>query len=65
MTTKDIATAFADLCKAGKLDEAGHRFWSDDIVSIEAMKGSMARVEGRAAVDAKGAGGMRTTRCMR
>jgi len=55
MTTKDIATAFADLCKAGNLDEAGHRFWSDDIVSIEAMEGPMARVEGRAAVDAKSA----------
>jgi len=55
MTTKDIAIAFADLCKAGKLDEAGHRFWSDDIVSIEAMEGPMARVEGRAAVDAKSA----------
>ena len=55
MNTQEIATAFADLCKAGKFEEAGQQYWSDDIVSCEPMTGDMARLEGRAAVDAKGA----------
>jgi ketosteroid isomerase-like protein len=54
MTTREIAEAFAALCKEGKHEEAGARFWSDDIVSIEAMEGPMARLEGRAAVQGKG-----------
>ena len=33
MTTNEIAAAFTDLCKAGKFEEAGKHFWSDDIVS--------------------------------
>lgn len=53
-TTRDVATAFAELCKANQHDEAGARFWSDDIVSIEAMEGPMQVCRGRAAVNAKG-----------
>lgn len=55
MTTQELAAAFADLCKKGEFDQAGKRFWSDDIVSCEPMPGDMARLQGRAAVDAKGA----------
>ena len=55
MTTQDIATAFTDLCKAGEFDEAGKRFWSDDVVSLEPMEGEMAKLKGRAAVEGKGA----------
>jgi hypothetical protein len=55
MDTQQIATAFTDLCKKGEFDEAGKRFWSDAVVSLEAMAGDMARVEGRAGVEAKGA----------
>ncbi len=55
MTTQEIATEFANLCKAGKFEEAGQQYWSDDIVSCEPMPGDMARLQGRAAVDAKGA----------
>ena len=55
MTTQELATAFAALCKAGKFDEAGKQYWSDDIVSREPMEGDMAMLKGRAAVDAKGA----------
>lgn len=55
MTPTEIAIAFTDLCKKGELDEAGKQFWSDDVVSIEAMEGDMARVQGRAALEAKGA----------
>jgi len=54
MTTREIADAFATLCREGRFEEAGERFWSDQIVSIEAMPGEMQRVAGRAAVVAKG-----------
>ncbi|MFC7473876.1 SnoaL-like domain-containing protein [Dankookia sp. GCM10030260] len=54
MTTQEIAEAFAALCKAGKFEEAGERFWSDDVVSIEPMAGEMAVLRGKAAVRGKG-----------
>jgi ketosteroid isomerase-like protein len=54
MTTREIAEAFGALCKAGQHEEAGARFWSDDIVSREAMEGDMAELRGRAAVKGKG-----------
>ena len=53
MSTKDIATAFTDLLKAGDHEGAAAKFNAPDIVSIEAMEGPMARVEGTAAVKAK------------
>ena len=55
MTPAEIATAFTNLCKQGEFEEAGKRFWADNVVSCEAMEGDMARVQGRAAVEAKGA----------
>ncbi len=55
MTTQELAQAFATMLKAGKFEEAGHAYWSDDIVSMEPMEGDMAVLKGRAAVDAKGA----------
>lgn len=55
MTTQELAVAFTDLCKKGEFDAAGKKYWSDDIVSCEPMPGDMARIQGRAAVDAKGA----------
>lgn len=55
MTPNEIAAAFTDLCKKGEFEAAGKQFWSDDVVSCEAMPGDMARVQGRAAVEAKGA----------
>ena len=55
MSTQEIANAFTALCSAGKFEEAGHAHWSNDVVSIEAMDGPMAKVTGRAAVEAKGA----------
>lgn len=54
MTVREVAEAFAALCKAGRHEEAGERFWSDDIVSREAMEGPMAELRGRAAVKGKG-----------
>ena len=55
MSTQAIAVAFTQLCAKGEFDQAGAQFWADDIVSIEAMAGDMARSSGRAAVLAKGA----------
>ena len=37
MSISEIAADFAALCKAGKFDEAGEKYWSPDIVSIEAF----------------------------
>lgn len=54
MSTQDIANAFTQLCREGKFDEAGQRFWSDQVASLEPMGGEMAAVKGRAAVVAKG-----------
>jgi len=36
MTVKAIADDFAAMCKAGGFDQAGHKYWSDDVVSVEA-----------------------------
>jgi hypothetical protein len=54
MTVRDVAEGFAALCKAGRHEEAGDRYWSDDIVSREAMEGPMAEMRGRAALKGKG-----------
>jgi hypothetical protein len=54
MSIQDIAADLTALCKAGKFDEAGEKYWADDVVSIEAMPGDMARIAGKAAVRGKG-----------
>mgnify|MGYP000107536877 CR=1 FL=1 len=54
MTTKEVAAAFAALCKAGDHEGAAAQFNAPDIVSLEDFAGPMARVEGAAAVQAKG-----------
>jgi hypothetical protein len=54
MNTQEVAKEFIDLCSTGKMEEAGRKFWSDDVVSIEAMPGDMARLQGRKAVEGKG-----------
>lgn len=52
MNTRELATAFTDMLKAGNLEDAV-QFNSPDIVSIEAMEGPMAEVRGTDAVKAK------------
>jgi hypothetical protein len=42
MSIREIAEAFAQLCKDGRHEEAGERFWADSVVSREAMEGPMA-----------------------
>ena len=54
MGTREIAQEFTQLCKDGRFEEAGRKFWSDDIVSLEPMDGPMARSAGLKAVHAKG-----------
>jgi len=54
MNTTEIAQAFTVLCAKGEFEKAGKDFWADDVVSCEPMPGDMARVQGRAAVEAKG-----------
>jgi ketosteroid isomerase-like protein len=54
MDVQQVAEEFTALCKAGKLEEAGERFWADDVVSLEPTPGDMQRVEGKQGVRAKG-----------
>jgi ketosteroid isomerase-like protein len=54
MTIRDIAEDVVALSKAGNLDGIGAKYWADTVVSIEAMDGPMARIEGKDAVHGKG-----------
>ena len=54
MTTSDIAKDLVALCAAGKFDEAGEKYWADDVVSREAMEGPMAKLQGKDAARGKG-----------
>lgn len=52
MSVKDIADAFTTALKAHDYATA-NAFWSDHVVSIEAMDGPMKETRGRAAVQGK------------
>jgi hypothetical protein len=54
MTTQDIADDLVALCAAGKFDEAGEKYWANDVISREAMQGPMAVIQGIDAVRGKG-----------
>jgi ketosteroid isomerase-like protein len=53
MNTKEVAEAFTAMLKAGDHHGAAQKFNAPDIVSIEAMDGPMARVQGTDAMKAK------------
>jgi hypothetical protein len=53
MSINDIAHDLVALCKAGKFDEAGEKYWADDVLSVEAM-GDDAEARGKAAARGKG-----------
>lgn len=53
MDIRELAADYAALVAAGKMDEAALKHWSDDVVTIEAMPGEMARTVGRAEAEAK------------
>ena len=50
MNMQELAQGFTQLCAAGQLDEAAERYWSDDVVSVEAFPGPMQVCKGRTAV---------------
>ena len=54
MDTQEVAKQFTDLCKAGKFEAAGDKFWAEDVVSIEPEPGEMQRMQGRKALEGKG-----------
>lgn len=54
MSTQDIANDLVALCKAGKFNEAGEKYWADDVLSVEAMPGDMAQMRGKEAARGKG-----------
>ena len=54
MSTQDIANDLVALCKAGKFDEAGEKYWADDVLSVEAAPGDMAQIRGKDAARGKG-----------
>jgi len=53
MTTQEIANDLVALCKAGKFDEAGEKYWADDVLSVEPTPGDMAEMRGKDAVRGK------------
>ncbi|MGI8841632.1 MAG: SnoaL-like domain-containing protein [Caulobacteraceae bacterium] len=53
MATKEIAADLVSMCKAGKFNECGEKYWADDVLSVEPM-GDNAQARGKAAVKAKG-----------
>ena len=54
MTTAELAKDFTALCAAGNFNEAGEKYWSEDVASTEAF-GEPATVHGLAAVRGKSA----------
>jgi ketosteroid isomerase-like protein len=52
-TVKQVGEAFVAALQNGD-EAAAQAFWSDDIVSVEAMEGPMRELKGRAAVQGKG-----------
>ena len=61
MTTQEIAHDLVALCQQGKFDEAGEKYWADDVVSVEAM-GDDAESHGKAAVRPRANGGTTPSR---
>jgi ketosteroid isomerase-like protein len=53
MNTQEIAHDLVTLCQQGKFDQAGEKYWADDVLSVEAM-GEEAESRGKQAARAKG-----------
>jgi len=55
MSTQQVAQDFVALCRQGQFSEAGEKYWSPDVLSVEAGGGSpMSEVRGLDAVRGKG-----------
>jgi ketosteroid isomerase-like protein len=48
MDVREIAADYAALVAAGRMDEAAMKYWSDDLVTFEALPGEMAETRGKA-----------------
>ncbi|HEY1752573.1 MAG TPA: nuclear transport factor 2 family protein [Caulobacteraceae bacterium] len=53
MNTQEVAQDLVSLCSQGQFDEAGEKYWADDVVSVEPT-GDNAESRGKAAARAKG-----------
>ncbi len=53
MNTQQVAQDLVSLCKAGTFEEAGEKYWSDDVLSVEAM-GDNPESRGKQAAREKG-----------
>ena len=53
MSIQDVAKDFTALCNAGKMHEAGIKYWAEDVASIEPM-GEKPVTKGKANVGKKG-----------
>lgn len=53
-TVTEIAEDLVAMCKRGEFDASGEKYWADDVVSLEAAEGDMARIEGKAGARGKG-----------
>ena len=53
MNTQEVAQDLVSLCKAGKFDQAGEKYWAEDVLSVEPM-GDNAESRGKQAARAKG-----------
>jgi ketosteroid isomerase-like protein len=54
MNTQDIASDLVAMCKQGKFEESGEKYWAEDVVSIEPGEGDMAVTRGKTGARAKG-----------
>jgi hypothetical protein len=48
MDVREIAADYAALVAAGQMDQAAQKYWSEDIVTREAMPGAAAETHGKA-----------------
>jgi hypothetical protein len=54
MSTQEIAIGLVELCKQGRFNEAGDKYWAEEVTSIEPMPGTMHEMHGKQAVRGKG-----------
>jgi hypothetical protein len=53
MDVREVAADYAAMIAAGQMDEAAAKYWSEDVITREAMPGEMAETVGKAAGQAK------------
>jgi hypothetical protein len=53
-TIQAVAADLVAMCRRGQFNEAGDKYWADDVLSVEPVPGEMAQIRGKAEVRAKG-----------